>query len=181
MKKQIKKCGCQCHALEMFGWDQKTKECQHCQPSDHIEDVLAKADSTEENKECSCSCHKRMQTCDLTFDQRQYFSFCCDKYQVLSQPSEAKTESKIIGKRFTIYDQKEQVWFQKDEIGQLSEENLKTDITTMNRNLKSNSIQKLSEDYWRKQKELHEEYRKQTDKYIESLQGKNEIFKTFIL
>ncbi len=51
----------------------------------------------------------------------------------------------------------------------------------MNRNLKSNSIQKLSEDYWRKQKELHEEYRKQTDKYIESLQGKNEIFKTFIL
>lgn len=25
-----KKCYCECHAIENFGWDQKTKSCIHC-------------------------------------------------------------------------------------------------------------------------------------------------------
>lgn len=31
-KQEGEKCYCLCHALEFFGWDQKTRSCKHCTP-----------------------------------------------------------------------------------------------------------------------------------------------------
>lgn len=45
-KKQMEKCYCQCHALENFGWDQKTTFCDHC-----IDSVVTVTPPTDTHKE----------------------------------------------------------------------------------------------------------------------------------